>query len=1395
MSASMSAPQSRPCTAAQYGIWVAQQADPNPAAYLTAEAVLLEGPLDRGALLASIQEVLEAADTLHVRLRWDGQQLWQDSTARDSLPGVLDLSHEPDPEAAARQWMATRQAEGVDMATGPLHASVLIRLAPDRHLWFLMVHHAVLDGYGYTLIQQEVARRHAARQQGQPLPPPPAWSLDPVIEAEAQYRGSERLARSRAFWQGALAEVPAPAELPALPPGAADEGVHRFSWALPPVLQAQLSQRLARRQWDESAWWLAIAGLWLAGLARRRALCMGVPTMNRLGTPAAGIPCMAMNIVPLGLRMPEDGTLEELVAQAALQLRQMRPHGAYRYGWIRQDHGLLASGRGFFHQAVNLMPFEKALDFPGLRATVWPLSAGPVKDLNLSLLRQQGQWVLVVEAQAARHEAAKALSWAQSLWALVQACVAAPDDARLWSSACGRTGLQPLPPASVLTGPALPGRWPSPLALILAQARQSPSQPALVMGQATLSRGALAAWAQALAAIWQARGVQPGDEVALVLPHGPRAIASLLACWQLGAVAMPLDPQGPAARLAQLLGARRPVLVACEPGSSAEGLANQAGLATDLQAGPLSGREPSGSGESSASRGSTAPGRLDGLDHPGHPDGTKGPKGPIGGQQGRDGRAGPTQEARQGPGHALLDAAPGLLSWPDDHPACLLHTSGSTGQPKAVRLGHGALAQFVASTQTRYRMQPSDRLLQFAPLHFDASLEELLAALCHGATLVLRTPSMTESPQAFARSVAQAGITVLDLPTAYWHSLAQGLPAAAFAQLAGVRLCIIGGEAALPERAARWRDHLPGCELLNTYGPTETTIIVSWACLQPAPGGQADWQPGQAMPIGRPRPGLQLMVADAQGDPLPEGEEGELWIMGPALGLPPRDDDPSPQARYRQRPGGQGMAYATGDRAFCRDGLLHFRCRQDHEVKLSGHRVDLLAVEDQLSRLAGVTEAVVLAHPCPADGWQLEAVLACEHMASTWPAQVAAWREALQAWLPAAAVPGQFTACERLPRNANGKIDRKALMAQRTEERKRQQAAPAGGRHAEAPADEGSVPLETSVRQAWTALLGPVPLDERSHFFELGGKSIQAMQLSSMLGETLGREVPVSLLFQSPTLAAYCAALAQPAAYEPPVRQQPLAPVLTLHDPGLSDAPTWWCCHPADGLAWGYLRLGALMPGARWMGLQLDPERGCAEATFADWVAHELSRLRAHQPQGPYRLMGWSLGGALAQAMATELSRQGEDVAALVLLDSYPASAWAGQPLMDEDAVLRTMLMADGDHGTEGLATATLVQRLLRPGRAFAPLGEHGLRAWSRRLAHLVSLFRQAPTPRHDGPVDFFAARHPPHLGLDPACWAPHADLARWRVHALDCSHAGISDPRPMRLIAQALTLQESRPS
>ena len=115
---------------------------------------------------------------------------------------------------------------------------------------------------------------------------------------------------------------------------------------------------------------------------------------------------------------------------------------------------MLASGLGFFHQAVNLMPFEKALDFPGLRATVWPLSAGPVKDLNLSLLRQQGQWVLVVEAQAARHEAAKAQSWAQSLWALVQTCVAAPDDAPLWSSACGRTGLQPLPPASVLTGPA-----------------------------------------------------------------------------------------------------------------------------------------------------------------------------------------------------------------------------------------------------------------------------------------------------------------------------------------------------------------------------------------------------------------------------------------------------------------------------------------------------------------------------------------------------------------------------------------------------------------------------------------------------------------------------------------------------------------------------------------------------------------------------------------------------------------------------------------------------------------------------------------------------------------------------------------------------------------------------
>ncbi|WP_143665983.1 AMP-binding protein, partial [Streptomyces griseus] len=164
--------------------------------------------------------------------------------------------------------------------------------------------------------------------------------------------------------------------------------------------------------------------------------------------------------------------------------------------------------------------------------------------------------------------------------------------------------------------------------------------------------------------------------------------------------------------------------------------------------------------------------------------------------------------------------------------AYLLHTSGSTGQPKGVEVGHGALAHFVAGAGARYGPQRADRVLQFAPLHFDTSIEEIFLTLCSGATLVIREPDMTDSLPHFLSACERLAVTVLDLPTAYWHELAYALSTGAGTLPGTVHTVVIGGEAALPERTTRWRKAVgTHVRLINTYGPTEGTVVATAADL------------------------------------------------------------------------------------------------------------------------------------------------------------------------------------------------------------------------------------------------------------------------------------------------------------------------------------------------------------------------------------------------------------------------------------------------------------------------------------------------------------------------------------------------------------------------------------
>ncbi|MFB8349089.1 amino acid adenylation domain-containing protein [Streptomyces niveus] len=380
--------------------------------------------------------------------------------------------------------------------------------------------------------------------------------------------------------------------------------------------------------------------------------------------------------------------------------------------------------------------------------------------------------------------------------------------------------------------------------------------------------------------------------------------------------------------------------------------------------------------------------------------------------------------------------------------AYVIYTSGSTGTPNGVLVGHEALAHFVAGATERYGIGADDRVLQFAPLHFDASVEEIFVTLCAGGTLVLRTDDMLDVRGMLAGCAAH-GVTVLDLPTAYWHELAYAVAAGVAELPAALRTVIIGGEAALPERVVRWRRAVGSrVRLLNTYGPTEATVVATVADLTEGPAdGTAE---ADGVPIGLPLPGVRAALV-----------EGELWLLGGGLACGYLDR-PELTARRFTLLGGE-PAYRTGDVVrLGSDGRLVHVSRVDDEVKISGHRIDPAAVESVLLGHPDVRAAAVVAQESPDGTKRLVAYVVADGRPT--PVEI---REALAEQLPPPAVPGVISLIESLPRTSTGKIDRAMLRAMRPsrEQPVRPEEAPLP-EHEHPPAED-RVPLSFAQRRLW----------------------------------------------------------------------------------------------------------------------------------------------------------------------------------------------------------------------------------------------------------------------------------------------------------------------------------------
>ncbi len=649
--------------------------------------------------------------------------------------------------------------------------------------------------------------------------------------------------------------------------------------------------------------------------------------------------------------------------------------------------------------------------------------------------------------------------------------------------------------------------------------------------------------------------------------------------------------------------------------------------------------------------------------------------------------------------------------------AYIIYTSGSTGRPKGVAVPHAALATHCLAVIDRYALKRNDVVLQFAQHDVDTALEQIVPTLVCGAELHMRGAAAW-TPADLARAFEQ-GVNVADLPPAYLQVVLQAWMADADAAPQSVpRLVIVGGEA-MPSALARlWRDGpLSAATLLNAYGPTEATITATVHTV--------GLRETALIPIGRPLPGVQLRILDIAGRPVPPGVPGELYIGG-RLAVGYHGQPELTQARFVADPLVNGVLYRTGDRAvFLLDGkgTVGFLGRVDDQVQIRGFRVEPGEVEAAFAA-CGAPSCAVIART-EADG--TASLIAFVSAPRDFDMQ--ALTRAANAMLPPPARPAHVIRLDALPTMPSGKLDRQALAL-----------IDPGGRpqhHAVLAARDDN---ETLLLDIWRSVLGPeLDLGVDDDFFAVGGHSLSAVRLASLVQQRFGQGLSISQLIESPTIASQARLLDRR-----PVKAEAADAIIRLRAGGDQNL---FCVHPAGGTATCYLHLArALDKNWSVYGVQLATKP--VPFDLPSLAADHVTAIRGVQPQGPYHLLGWSVGGIIALEVARQFELLGHAVRHVILLDSYtPAMlgmsvAHMGDTMraftsdLAESAGLDPLIVLPADLPTQPEALLEIVALH----HALAGLTAARLKQIYRNFAAVLSAFHSHHPQSVDCPVTLYRA-------------------------------------------------------
>jgi amino acid adenylation domain-containing protein len=1058
-----------PLSYQQYGLWLLEQLSSTSIAYNAQNLIRIRGAFDPERLRRAIERLVERHEILRTTFHdhpVDGPY----QTVHPAAPDIFSYSElaSPPDDTELAAIVHAHVHHRFDLAELPLIRFCLYRLAPQDYLLIQVEQHYVHDGWSMNLILRELFALYDADRRGVEASLPAAIAQ---YRDYAEWQRSEgaqaRLLKQARYWKdklrGVSTELPMRTDFPR-PPVPSFVG-DQVRVVLPTALSRRLRAFCREQGLTLFAAMQAVYRMTISHYAGTDDFLIGSAVASRTSQKTEGLVGMFVNMIPARCDLSGDPSYRELVDRVIADLAEDYENQEAPFEWVvREIHPEREYARNpLFQTAFSTHnSIGPQLRWPEFEIRIHEVYGNGTSkfDFDLVMIPRSTDdpdgitifWEYSVDLY--RRETIERLN--DSYLRVLAQCIETPE--RRLSQF---DFLAPEERARSMEGGYRPIDVPVALIYMLFEkhAALSPTATAIEAGGATIGYGELNARANRLARYLRALGVGPDRPVALCMDRTAAAIEAVLAVLKAGGAYLPLDPMQPEARLSFVLGDAQTRIVLTD-GRNWE-LARRVVAAMPHAAGSEADSESVRIVDVEADIGLWFDLSAENLD-------------------------------------------PAQIGLTPAHLAYIIYTSGSTGAPKGVQVEHRQIAAIAAGWTAQYALMPGLRHLQIASLAFDVFTADLLRSLGHGGTLVLCPTETLADPAMLAAQLRDARIDVADFVPVVLDALIAHLDGQGD-RLTTMRTIVCGSDRWSADAAYRARRVVgDGVRLLHAYGLTETAVDST--CYEIAPLLAGDAQPS-VLPIGNAVANARVLLLDRDRRPVPIGVVGELYIggAGVARGYLARPDLDA--ERFLDSPFHTGeRLYRSGDLGRrLADGTIEHLGRNDSQVKIRGHRVELGEIEAQLRGLPGVKDAVIVVRDDASGETTLAAYLLFDEAHAAVSAE--ALYDALRKKVPAHMLPNAFVPMQAWPQTANGKLDRAALPLPTP---------------AAFIATDGYVaprnPLEDSVAEIWRELLGVERVGVHDDFFRLGGNSLLAMRSIAAIRDVFAVELTLRRLFDAPTI-------------------------------------------------------------------------------------------------------------------------------------------------------------------------------------------------------------------------------------------------------------------------------------